>query len=364
MHESIPVHARAGSYAVSFAERLTDAFAGITAGDRRRTACLLADAAVWDLHRATIEETLRAHAISPFVMRVTAGESAKTMRSYEAVASDLVRARVDRSSILLALGGGSVTDLGGFVASTYGRGIDWIAAPTTVLGMVDASIGGKTGINVVAKNTIGTFHPPRAVVCAWELLATLPQRERASGLAEAVKCAVIRDRDVFMRLSGEGATLLDPAAPALREAVVAGARVKAAIVSADETEKGERAVLNFGHTVGHAVESATDYARWLHGEAVAIGMVVAADLSHAVLGLPREDVEALVRLLRALGLPTGDPTLDPGDVSRFMGYDKKQAGGEPRFVLTPRIGSATFGHLVSQPIVTQSLARFFTPADG
>jgi 3-dehydroquinate synthase len=241
---------------------------------------------------------------------VPEGELAKRLGVASALWDRLLDAGCDRTSTVVALGGGAVGDVAGFVAATYMRGMNFVQVPTTLLAQVDASSGGKTAIDHPrGKNLIGAFHQPRLVVADVATLGTLPARELLAGLAEVVKYGVIGDAELFGRLEAQVPALLARDLDALAPIVAASARQKAAVVAADEHEVGgERAVLNFGHTVGHALEAVSDYRRFLHGEAVAVGMVAAARVSHA-LGICDADVGTRIEgLLRELGLPTCRPS--------------------------------------------------------
>ena len=248
-------------------------------------------------------------------------------------------ARLDRHGFLVALGGGVVGDLAGFVASVYYRGIPFVQVPTTVVAQVDSSVGGKTGVNLAAgKNLVGAFYPPSLVVADVETLGTLPAREFNEGVAEAIKHAVIRDGALLGHLERLDRRDL----PALTAVIRRNLEIKAEIVARDEFETGgERALLNFGHTVGHAVEQAAGYGRLLHGEAVSLGMVAAARLSMRKAGLPRDQFREILRALRHFDLPTALPAgLSVEAALASMGRDKKFRAGEIRFVLTPRLGEA------------------------
>ena len=265
--------------------------------------------------------------------------------------------RMDRGSLVIALGGGVVSDLAGFAASVYLRGVDWIAAPTTLQAQLDAAIGGKTGVNLPeGKNLVGTFHQPLSVVADPAVLATLPEAELRSGLAEAVKCGVIGDVDLFALLDRRAPEILAREALLIEEVVFRGARLKAAIVSEDEREGGRRAMLNFGHTIGHAIEAASGYGTYRHGEAVAIGMVAACRLGVARTALPASDASHVERLLEKLGLPVRlrAPLLQ-AELLRAMSSDKKRSGGQVRFVLPEAIGRVRTGLSVPEGEIEKAL---------
>lgn len=283
---------------------------------------------------------------------IPAGEGSKSGEQLFALYGRAVKSGLDRRSFVVALGGGVVGDLGGFVAATYLRGITYVQAPTSLLAMVDSSVGGKTGINLPqGKNLVGAFHQPRLVLADTVTLKTLPAREYASGLAEVVKYGVIRDAALFAALESD-ADRLRAADPALLKGVIAQCcRIKADVVGADERESGLRAILNFGHTLAHAIEHAAGYGRFLHGEAVSIGMVYAARLSVELKGFAARDCARLEALLEKLGLPVRAPACEWQDIRGAMALDKKVAGRTPRFVLAEAIGRVAFGCEVPEELL-------------
>jgi 3-dehydroquinate synthase len=269
------------------------------------------------------------------------GEAFKSWSTLHDVLTRLLEQKAERATTLIALGGGVVGDLTGFAAAIYQRGIPFVQVPTTLLAQVDSSVGGKTGINhPLGKNMIGAFHQPRAVLIDTDCLTTLPDRELAAGLAEVIKTAAIRDRVFFEWLEEnvERLTAREPAA--LVQAVTQSCRVKAAVVAADERERGERALLNFGHTFGHAIETGVGYGEWLHGEAVAAGMVLAARLSERMGFIAGAEVRRLRTLLERARLPVEAPRLGADRYLELMRHDKKVASGKIRFVLLRGIGDA------------------------
>lgn len=275
------------------------------------------------------------------VYQLPDGEEHKTLENYQAVTTFLLEARHNRSTCLIALGGGVVGDLCGFVAATFQRGVDFIQVPTTLLAQVDSSVGGKTAVNHPAgKNMIGAFYQPKAVLADTTVLKTLPDREYAAGLAEVIKYGVIDDYDFFVWLEANVQGLKERSPSALQHVILRSCASKAKVVSEDERESGRRAILNFGHTFGHAIEKLAGYGQWLHGEAVAIGMVMAAELSVRHCGLAAEDARRLVTLLSNLGLPTdlGDSPLAVDDMIEAMGMDKKVSDGRLKFVLARSLG--------------------------
>ena len=272
---------------------------------------------------------------------VAAGEESKSWQTLNEVFDRLLAARHGRDTLLVALGGGVVGDLAGFAAAVYQRGIPFIQVPTTLLAQVDSSVGGKTAINHPrGKNMVGAFHQPRAVIADMAALDTLPERELRAGLAEVIKHGLALDGVFTSWLEANMEKLVSRDHAALAYAVQRSCELKAAIVAADERESGERALLNFGHTFGHAIEAATGYGAWLHGEAVAAGMVMAAELSRTANGLPQADVERVRALVRRAGLPVKGPAVEPQRLIELMATDKKAAQGSVRFVLLKSIGKA------------------------
>jgi 3-dehydroquinate synthase len=268
-------------------------------------------------------------------------ESAKNLGTVELLTRDLVKAGADRKSLLIAVGGGVVGDVAGFVAASYLRGVALVHVPTTVVAQVDSSIGGKTGVNLPeGKNLVGAFYPPRLVLSDPEVLRTLPEREFRGGLAEIIKHAVIADAEMFVYLEKnmEKAELRDGAV--LDYLIPRNVAIKARVVTRDERESGLREILNFGHTFAHALESVTHYRRYQHGEAVAWGMMAAALLGHEIGVTRADDVSRIVSLVRRMGSLPAWPRVAPGVLLGAMRSDKKSRSGKLRFVLIPRIGEA------------------------
>jgi 3-dehydroquinate synthase len=281
------------------------------------------------------------------------GEQYKTLLTAATVFDALVANRVHRDATIFALGGGVVGDIAGFAAACYQRGIAYVQIPTTLLAQVDSSVGGKTGVNHPGgKNLIGAFHQPLAVAADTDTLATLPDRELRAGLAEVIKYGCIRDPELFAWLESHVAALLARDPGALIHAIRRSCEIKAEIVAQDEREQNLRAILNFGHTFGHAIEAATAYTRYLHGEAVGLGLLIATDLS-ARLGLVDGDVTRRVRaLLSAAGLPTEAPRIGRESAFGLMQMDKKVQAGAVRLVLLERLGGA----IVSSDYAADALA--------
>ncbi|UHL63669.1 3-dehydroquinate synthase [Paralcaligenes sp. KSB-10] len=271
------------------------------------------------------------------------GEAYKDWQTLNLIFDALLQNRLDRRAVLVALGGGVIGDICGFAAATYMRGIRFVQVPTTLLAQVDSSVGGKTAVNhPMGKNMIGAFYQPIAVEVDTDVLNTLPPREVTAGLAEVIKYGMIIDADFFSWCEQNVAALraLDPAA--LTYAIQRSCELKALVVSQDERESGLRAILNFGHTFGHAIESGLGFGTWLHGEAVGCGMVQAAELSALALGLPTASVERVRALVQATGCPVQAPDLGAERWIDLMQVDKKTEAGQLRFILLPQIGQAVF----------------------
>lgn len=265
------------------------------------------------------------------------GEAHKTVPTMQAIIDRLAEAGANRDTTVLALGGGVVGDIAGFAAACYMRGVNFIQVPTTLLAQVDSSVGGKTGVNhEKGKNLVGAFHQPQVVLIDTATLETLPDRELKAGLAEVIKYGAICDAEFFGWLEANMTALLQRDPEVLAHAIHRSCELKAEVVAEDEREAGRRAILNFGHTFGHAIEHCQGYGEWLHGEAVAAGMVMAARLS----GIPGNDVERLANLIASAGLPVEPPPIAPEDWTGAMGLDKKVQSKRLRFVLLDAIGDS------------------------
>lgn len=271
------------------------------------------------------------------VITLPDGEAHKTVATMQKILDQLVESRANRDTTVIALGGGVVGDITGFAAACYMRGVAFLQIPTTLLAQVDSSVGGKTGVNHPGgKNLIGAFHQPRAVIIDTDTLSTLPDRELQAGLAEVIKYGAICDIEFFDWLEQNIPELLDKDPVALAHAIQRSCELKAQIVAEDERESGRRAILNFGHTFGHAIEHCMGYGEWLHGEAVAAGMVMAAELS----GIDESEVSRLRSLIAAAGLPVSPPEITADDWLSAMGMDKKVKHGQLRFVLLRALGES------------------------
>ncbi|MCE5386967.1 MAG: 3-dehydroquinate synthase [Acidithiobacillus sp.] len=319
---------------------------------------LLSDDHVAPLYLAALRETLRVERPITEIV-VPAGEGSKSLAQVETVCGQMLAAGIGRDATLCALGGGVIGDLGGFVAAIYQRGIAFLQVPTTLLAMVDSSVGGKTGVNhPLGKNMIGAFHQPRAVIADLDTLDTLPEREFRSGLAEVIKYGLINDPGFFAWMEEHLNAILAGDSEALARVVHSSCADKAAVVARDELEGGLRAILNYGHTFAHAIEAATGFNTYLHGEAVAIGMVMAADLSRRLDLLRESEQGQIFRLIQAAGLPTHAPRLPAEEYLRYMRIDKKACGGQIRFILLRGIGEAIITGDVPEAALRQTLSAF------
>ena len=297
---------------------------------------VISDTNVAPLFGDRVKRSLTAAGFQPELITIPAGEKSKTLEQSGAICDQMIAAGLDRQSFLIGLGGGVIGDISGFVAAIYHRGIPHVQIPTTLLAMVDSSIGGKTGVNTSAgKNLIGAIHPPALVIDDVDVLKTLPRREFNQGFAEIIKHAIIADAEMFAAVRNVD---LENLAPLIGRNI----EIKSKIVAKDEHDRtGERARLNFGHTVGHAIERAGDYKKFLHGEAISLGIVAACDISVKKAGLPRDQRNAIVDLLRHFDLPTHLPSDFPREqIFDPLQCDKKFESGEIRFVVTSTIGSA------------------------
>ena len=302
-----------------------------------------------------LEKSLRSARLPYEVLEMHDGEPAKRLHTVEQLSESLVDARADRKSLLLAFGGGVVGDCAGFLAAVFMRGIPVVQIPTTVVAQVDASIGGKTGVNLRAgKNLVGAFHQPKAVLVDPEILATLDEREFRSGLFESLKCGVIRDRDLFDYMERNTRKILGRDRRAMQRVIGDSVRVKAGVVSTDEKESGLRRILNFGHTIGHALESATEYSHFLHGEAVAWGMIAAAAIARETGVCKADTADRIAAATRAYG-PLPPVVCDAQKVIDRLVADKKTIAGAVHFVLPQKIGKVKISGDVPASIVRNAV---------
>jgi 3-dehydroquinate synthase len=358
MARRVEVSLGSRSYAVHIGNGLLGEIGTLLAPENIGGRCaIISDSTVAPIYGGSAQKGLRESGIDAEILTVPAGENSKSM----AVASDLcerlLALGLDRSAFIVALGGGVIGDLAGFVAAIYYRGIPYVQVPTTVLAQVDSSVGGKTGVNARGgKNLIGAFHQPRLVVADTATLRTLPAREYNEGFAEIIKHGAIRDR-----------ALLDVLDSGDLPAIIArNVEIKAEIVAADEHETtGLRALLNFGHTIGHAIENAAGYGRFLHGEAISLGLTAACNLSMRLAGLSRAARDLVVAKLSAFQLPTQlGPEITTSAVMTALRRDKKFAGGEVRFVLVPELGTALLSADVTLRDIEHAVEELRSPAQS
>ena len=321
-----------------------------------RHAVIITDRNVRPLHADSVTRSLEEAGIQSHLLVIEPGESSKSIDVAGQLWGDVLATGADRTSIIVAVGGGVVGDLAGFIASTYARGIRLLQVPTTLLAQVDSSVGGKVGINLPsAKNMVGAFWQPCAVICDTQTLSSLPDREFSAGLAEVVKYGVILDEQFFVELEENAEAIWNRDAALLRRVVARCCELKAAVVGEDERETtGQRAVLNYGHTFCHAIESLTGYGQFLHGEAVSIGMICASRLAASMGRIDNELTERQRQLLTRFHLPVEMPSLDPGQMMELMQHDKKVRHGQVRFVLPSRLGHVELVEDVDPDLVRQS----------
>lgn len=332
---------------------------------RGRQALVVTNQTIAPLYLDRLEAALRACGLKVEHVVLPDGEEHKTLAAMDLIFDALLAGRHNRRTTLVALGGGVVGDMTGFAAACYQRGVDFIQVPTTLLAQVDSSVGGKTGVNHPrGKNMIGAFHQPRAVVVDVDTLATLPLRELQAGLAEVIKYGLIRDRPFFEWLEVHVDALCARDVDALTEAVERSCRNKADIVAADEREEGVRATLNLGHTFGHAIETGAGYGVWLHGEAVAAGMVMAMDLSVRLGWLLDDERRRAEALIARTGLPMRPPAMDAEAFLSHMQVDKKNVNGKIRLVLLKGIGQAVVTDDVAPRLLGETLGRYLGSPGG
>lgn len=324
---------------------------------KRKQVAIVTNATVAPLYLEKLAEPLRAQGVSVLPVVLPDGEQYKNSDTLNTIYDALLSNRCERSTTLIALGGGVVGDMTGYAAATYLRGVPFIQIPTTLLSQVDSSVGGKTGINhPLGKNMIGAFYQPQLVLADTDTLNTLPDRELSAGIAEVIKYGLIRDPDFFSWLETNMMLLRARDPHALAYAIYRSCENKATVVAADEKESGERALLNLGHTFGHAIENGMGYGVWLHGEGVAAGTMLAADLSRRMGWLSQADVERIERSFQAGGLPTEAPALGVDKYLDLMGLDKKVADGKIRLILLKSIGKAIMTGDYPQELLRETLA--------
>jgi len=329
------------SYPILIGRGLLDR--GDLIAERLRTpkVAIVTNDVVAPLYLPRIESALNAQKVAFTSVVLPDGERFKTLETLNKVFDGLLSSHCDRSTSVVALGGGVIGDMAGFAAATYQRGVDFVQIPTTLLAQVDSSVGGKTAVNhPLGKNMIGAFHQPKLVLADTDSLSTLPDRELKAGLAEVIKYGLIRDAEFFDWLEANMDGLLYRDSDLLSEAIERSCDNKARIVAEDETERGVRALLNLGHTFGHAIEAGMGYGKWLHGEAVGAGMVMAARLSEQLGHLSEEQCLRAIALIEKAGLPVVGPSLGADRYLELMAHDKKVEAGRLRLVLMRQIGDA------------------------
>ncbi|MCO6059681.1 3-dehydroquinate synthase [Pseudomonas sp. MOB-449] len=344
---SYPIHI--GSGLLSRPELFTPHIAG-------RQVAIVTNETVAPLYLQRLTETLQGYSVLPVVL--PDGEAHKNWETLQLIFDALLGARHDRRTTVIALGGGVIGDMAGFAAACYQRGVDFIQVPTTLLSQVDSSVGGKTGINhPLGKNMVGAFYQPKAVIIDTDSLVTLPARELSAGLAEVIKYGLICDEPFLPWLTEKMPALRGLDAGALTEAIERSCAAKARVVGVDERESGLRAILNLGHTFGHAIETQMGYGTWLHGEAVSAGTVMALEMSSRLGWISRDERDAAIRLLRNAGLPVVPPTdMTPEQFLQHMAVDKKVLDGQLRLVLLRRIGEAVVTAEYSREVLEATLA--------
>ena len=324
---------------------------------------LISDDTVFGLHGDRVTRLLAGTGLQVEPFTFPAGEASKTRDTWADLTDRMLDACFGRDSVVLALGGGVTGDMAGFVAASYMRGVPVVQIPTSLVAMIDAAVGGKTGVDTPAgKNLVGAFHPPRLVLADPELVTTLPRAERAQGLVEAVKHGAIMDLPYLDDLERSMAVLLEAESEALTRAVVRSVELKASVVSEDEREAGLREILNFGHTLAHAIEAAVSYAV-PHGSAVGLGMILEARLGEA-LGITAPGCSERLRgVVRSLGIPEHlPPGAAPGEIMSYLGADKKTRGGEVRFVLLSELGAIDRADDWSRPVPAAAVEEILTAA--
>lgn len=349
---SLTVNLADRSYPIHIGPGLLTRAELITSHLPQRKAVIISNTVVAPLYLDALQTALAQQQVAVQAIVLPDGEAHKNWHTLNEVFDALLTHRAERKTTLIALGGGVIGDLAGFAASVFQRGAPFIQIPTTLLAQVDSSVGGKTAINhPLGKNMIGAFYQPRVVIADTDTLKTLPDRELSAGIAEVVKYGLIGDAGFFTWLEGNMDRLMAREPAALAHAIEIACRNKAAVVASDEREEGVRAMLNFGHTFGHAIESGLGYGQWLHGEAVAAGMVIAARVSQKMGLIDADDVERTIRLLHRARLPVQGPKLGVDRYLELMGHDKKVDGGRIRFILLRNIGEAFISDAVPRNVL-------------
>lgn len=353
--KTLAVDLGARSYPVYIGHQLIGNPSLFEAHIRGKQVLIVSNDTVAPLYLEQVRQSLSAYQVDDVIL--PDGEQYKSLEYLNRIFDALLEKQHNRTTTLLALGGGVIGDMCGFAAACYQRGVDFIQVPTTLLSQVDSSVGGKTAVNhPLGKNMIGAFHQPRCVIADTDTLSTLPERELSAGMAEVIKYGLIGDQAFYHWLNEQMASLMNGDRDLLAEAIERSCRNKAGIVAQDETEAGMRAILNLGHTFGHAIETHQGYGQWLHGEAVAAGMLMAADLSWRLGHLAQDDVATLKQLLVKTSLPvSGPPAMSEQDYLSRMQVDKKVLDGQIRLVLLKSIGEAYITSSVDKHLLTQTL---------
>lgn len=355
--ETVTVNLGAASYPIYIGPGTLSMVGEAAAGLKSRRALVVTDEHVGPVFAGQVEASLRAAGFTVREALIAPGETAKSFAMAERLYTQAIEAGLDRHSPIIAVGGGVVGDLTGFVAATYLRGVPFIQIPTSLLAQVDSSVGGKVAVNhPLGKNLIGAFYQPRFVIIDTNTLITLPDRELSTGLAELVKHGIIADKRLFADLALQSERLLNRDAELLTEFISRSCRIKAHVVEQDERESGLRMILNFGHTIGHAIEAASDFA-YTHGEAVAIGMHGAACISRSMGLCSEEDRETICRLLTAFRLPISAPGLKVAELADWLTRDKKSFEGHIHWVLLKGIGQTVVSNQVPAEVVEQALRQ-------
>ncbi|HKU14578.1 MAG TPA: 3-dehydroquinate synthase [Steroidobacteraceae bacterium] len=358
MHERIDIALGERSYPILIGPGLLQDGALLRTHIAARNLLVVTNETVAPLYLSRLQGALQDRRVATLVL--PDGEEHKTLDSFARILDALVAGRMNRDAAAVALGGGVIGDMVGFAAACYQRGIDYVQVPTTLLAQVDSSVGGKTGVNhPLGKNLIGAFHQPRCVLADTSTLQTLSSREYRAGLAEVVKYGFIYDAAFLQWIEANVESLLAREDGAMTHAVRRSCEIKAEVVAQDEREHGLRAILNFGHTFGHAIETAAGYGSWLHGEAVAAGMVMATDMSTRLGWLPVADRDRVVRLVEKLGLPVAAPQIGAQRGRELMGMDKKVLGGRIRLILLRELGRADVVDDYAEPALEATLRAHF-----
>lgn len=336
----VNVNTTSGSYCIHIAPHILKQLATAIPQDTS-SVVIISNPTVMGLYGEVLKTSLNVCAKTLHVFEVPDGEAFKSLDTLNTIYTFLLMHKIDRKAVILAFGGGVIGDMAGYAAATYMRGIRFIQVPTTLLAQVDSSVGGKTAVNhSLGKNMIGAFYQPIAVDIDVNVLKTLSARDVSAGLAEVIKYGLILDKDFFKWCEEHVEALRALDTEVITYAIERACQLKAHVVEQDEKETGMRAMLNLGHTFGHAIETALGYGTWLHGEAIGCGLVQAAELSAQVLGFPRDDVDRVRKLVQGIGCPTVAPNLGTNKWIDLMQIDKKNEQGKIKFVLLPQIGEA------------------------